>query len=221
MMDKINYNNNPKRRVSTMVLSMPGAGGPMLLELMALAGGTKVTGNQDNSFYHAITNIVESLSSNGSVYGPVASVSKEYEGLRFYARDTQEFDTNLTLFYLKNILLKTTSGAGLALTEALRDEDEGWVDRFCNAIRFMNDSSAAPFRVAFLVCDLSEITYSNPIEHNKRLQEFKYAMELGDMWIKKSDLMKNPKQVMLKLQCHTYPDEKEIERIMKKYERAI
>jgi len=219
--DAIAYNNNPKRKTSTVVIEMPGAGGQLLLELMALAGGTKVTGRQENSFYNAITVIVESLSSNGNDYGPVESVAKGKNGLSFYGRDTKDFDINLTLHYLKNILLKTTSGAGLALVGTLMDGGENWVSRFCDAIRFMDEHDFASFRIAFLVCDLSEVPYANPIEHNKQLQAFKDAMELGDMWIKKSDLLKNPKQAMLKLQCHSYPNEEKIKQIMQKYEGAI
>jgi len=215
--DAITYNNNPKRKTSTVVIEMPGSGGQLLLELMALAGGTKVTGRQENSFYNAITVLVESISSNGNDYGPVESIAKGKNGLGFYGRDTKEFDTNLSVYCIKNLLLKTTSGAGLALVGTLMDGGENWVSRFCNAIRFMDEHDFASFRIAFLVCDLCDNPYSNPIEHNKQLQVFKDAMELGDMWIKKSDLLANPKQVMLKLKCHSYPNEDKVNQIMKKY----
>src|SRR6478752_8556954 len=126
--DSSKYNCDPKPKGSSMVLALPGAGGNLLLELMAVAGRTEVTGTQEPSFYHAITAISESISSNANDYGRAEDVARGENGLRFYARDRPTYDANLTYYNLKNILLKGCSSCALGLTDRLRDEGQGWVE---------------------------------------------------------------------------------------------
>lgn len=221
------YENNPKSKGSCMVLSMPGAGGNLLLELMAVAGRTHVTGSQEPSFYYAITTLMESVTtgaiapeakvSNGNTYGEVYDVAQLSNGFMHYAGHNQEVDERMTAYYLKNLLLKGSSSLGMALTDRLREMND--VERFCSAIRSIEDLLSRPFKVVFLVCDLSEGNYLNPIEHNKQLTSYKNAMELGDIWIKKSELLSDPMKIMMKLGCAHYPDEHKVKSIIKKYEK--
>jgi hypothetical protein len=213
--EHVDYENDPRPKGSSFIIAMPGSGGELLIDLIASTAMTRVIGNQEPSFYHAITVLTESISSNANTYGHPSDV----DDFKFYAARELNQDERMMYYFIRNVLFR---GAGncIGYTYLLRDDGLGWVTRFAQALRNINDSGSGPLRVVFLTCELDDFNYDASI-HDDILQSMKDASELGDIWITKKELLADPLKVMLKVKAARYPCVDLIKRVMKKYENAI
>lgn len=209
------YENDPRPKGSAFIIAMPGAGGEILMDLLANTAMTHVIGNQEPSFYHSITTLAESISVNANTYGHPSDVNS----FKFYAGKEEAQDTRMMYYFIRNALFRG-AGSCIGYTYLLRDEGEGKLSRFTQVLRDINDNGCGPLRVVFLACDLDDFKY-DPSVHSELLNEMKDASELGDIWITRKELLEDPLKVMLKVKATHYPYVDGIKKIMRKYENTI
>lgn len=188
----------------TFLIGMPRSGTTLWARLMENACYSRCVGDKHDDFYHGILRIYNEIKTNKGFYMDYVEAEKKDifpDEIRAY--HSRESELKNFRYVAANLLFANTFGGSAAkstilgftnnllvpFVEMLRDlfkEDDLTI---CFMIRNIDDAVASFIQKNPNLSDCEEITRR---EYEHQLSEMKKATDLGDVWIKYEDFIKDP-----------------------------
>ncbi len=118
---------------------------------------------------------------------------------------------NMIHYYINCLLMHSASSTGVSIVENI-GLDNDFVESFVNMARGI-ENEHRQVKIVFLT-SLAPKSESE----SKQFESFRQNYELGDLILKKEDLLSDPKSCMIKCNSLYYPNERVIQQVIKEHE---
>ena len=217
-------NNREFERKINFVISQPRCGSTLLMRLLNIITGTRVTGEHPIVFFESVVRIWNE-GFEGAIYDSLPTLEKEDKFADCYRyHDEHAYRVSLSaklqsLLWDYNCRFHKTTALGMAglsikqVTDTLRE-------------MFEENSACGKLQIIFLTRPHLEILESwKTSRYNaaplteaalvNQLSQMREAQELGDQWWTYEQLCADPQKHLLKMSPNIYPRQKHIDGIMR------
>ncbi len=198
------YENNPKRIGSTVILAQPGCKAGLVARLLQQACYTNISVGHSVEFFEALLRINDD---------PIAKENYIAEEGALFKYRNPEKDKRMIQYYLYCLMSNGSAGHHSLVTDVIGDGNQ-LVEPFLEMIREMS-TGTRQYKIIFITTN-----YREPLAE-AQFQQFRSAYELGDIILKIEDLENDPVDFLMKCNARHYPRINDINRVLKEYHETI